>query len=291
MWGKRIPMEGTMAEMIVVGVTGAPVSPRAVDWAVARAAENRQRVELVAVVGGAMGTVGEADVVIDARAAAQRMLDLEADRVRGRGVEITTRVDNGNPVAKLIDASASADLLVIGSDYTGPGSGPARGMHGVRIAAGAACPVVVVPDIDLGARSGIVVGVDGSEVSERAIRFAAAEADRLGEPLTACAVWTPLQAPRNGLAVYPELYLTNMQAATEEILALSIAGIAEDYPDVQVVRRVERGYPSHVLNELAASARLTVVGTHGRGAIARFLLGSISQEVLARLATVTAVVR
>ncbi|RZI88178.1 MAG: universal stress protein, partial [Microbacterium sp.] len=46
-----------------------------------------------------------------------------------------------------------------------------------------------------------------------------------------------------------------------------------------------------VLNELAASARLTVVGTHGRGAVARFLLGSISQEVLSRLASVTAVVR
>ena len=36
---------------------------------------------------------------------------------------------------------------------------------------------------------------------------------------------------------------------------------------------------------------MTVVGSHGRGAFKRFLLGSISHEVLSRLATVTAVVR
>jgi len=280
-----------MADKIIVGVTGAPVSARAVDWAVTRAAERRQPVELLAVVGGAIGMVGEVEVLRAALEAAEELLASEAERVGGRGVEVTTRVAHGNPVAQLIEASQSAALLVIGSDYRGPDSGPARGAHGTRIAAGAKCPVVVVPDIELGTRSGVVVGVDGSEVSEQATRFAASEADRLGEPLVAVAVWTPLQAPRNGLAVYPDLYLTNMQAATEEILALALAGISTDYPDLEVVRRVERGYPSHVLNDLAGSARMTVVGTHGRGAIARFLLGSISHEVLARLATVTAVIR
>ena len=91
--------------------------------------------------------------------------------------------------------------------------------------------------------------------------------------------------------MYPDLYLENMQASTEEVLSLALAGLASDYPDLVVERRVERGYPSQVLNEIASGARLAVVGTHGRGALARFLLGSISQEVLGRLATVTAVVR
>lgn len=280
-----------MSDTIIVGVTDAPAARRAVDWAVARAVERGQRVELVAVVGGAIGVVGEESVVAEASAHTRRLLDDEAARVAGSGVEISTRIERGNPVAKLLDASAAAALLVIGSDYTGPESGPARGAHGLRIAAAANCPVVVVPDLELGERKGVVVGVDGSEVSEEAIRFAAAEADRLGEPLIAVSVWTPLVAPRNAIAVYPELYLENMQAATEETLALSLAGLSSAYPDLEVIRRVERGYPSAVLIETAKTARLTVLGTHGRGAIRRFLLGSISQEVLARLASITAIVR
>jgi nucleotide-binding universal stress UspA family protein len=199
------------------------------------------------------------------------------------------RVDRGNPVAVLTDASAHASLLVIGSDHQ-DGSGRRRGAHGQRIAAGARCPVVVVPDVDVSKRSGVVVGVDGSPASEKAIAFAAAEADRLGEPLIAVAAWTPLEVPRN-MAVYPAEYLENMEKLTAEALGLSLAGLRSRYPDLEIDRRVERGYPSQIINDLASSARLAVVGSHGRGALARFLLGSVSQDVLGRLATVTAVVR
>jgi nucleotide-binding universal stress UspA family protein len=277
-----------MSGRIIVGVTGAPVSRRAVDWAVTRAAQTRQSVELVAVVGGAIGAIGEAEVLGAAQTAAQQLLDDEAARVGG---DVTTRVASGNPISVLVEASAEAAMLVIGSDYRGAGTGPARGVHGMRIAAAAKCPVVVVPDRDLGEGAGVVVGVDGSDVSEHAIEFAAAEADRLGEPLIAVSVWTPLHTPRTAMEVYPDLYLANMQSAAEETLALSLAGISSRYPDLKVVRRAERGHPSQVLSEIARDARLAVVGTHGRGAVARFLLGSISQELLSHLPTATAVVR
>ncbi len=283
-----------MVDTIVVAVTGAPVSERTVRWAVRRAEAappGSQRIELVSVIGGALGAVGETAVLEQAVAATDTVLERLAGPVRDAGIEVVTRVETGNPVARLIDASADAALLVIGSDYRGPGAGPARGAHGIRIVAGASCPVVVVPDLELVGRRGVVVGIDGSPVSEHALRFAAREADRLGETLTAVSVWTPLEAPRNGLAVYPEMYLTNMQASTEEMQALALAGLAVDFPDLDVERVVERGYPSRVIASRAMTARLAVVGTHGRGALARFLLGSISQEVLARLTSVTAVVR
>ncbi|WP_159501538.1 universal stress protein [Microbacterium sp. 18062] len=280
-----------MSETIVVGVSESPVSRRAVDWAIGRAVERRLGMELVSVVGGAVGVVGEKDVLEAAIRDTRERLDEHVRRASDAGIQASGRVETGDPVSVLLEASKNAALLVIGSDYRGPDAGPARGVHGIRIAAAASSPVVVVPDVDLGDRRGIVVGVDGSEVSERALAFAAQEADRFGEPLIAVCVWTPLTAHLHGATVRSEVYLTNMQALAEESLALSLAGIAGLYPDLQVERHAERGYPSQVINRHAATARLAVVGTHGRGAVGRFLLGSISQEVLTRLVTTTAVVR
>lgn len=280
-----------MSEKIVVGLTDTPVSNRVVDWAVARAAERKQPIELLSVVGDETGATGEDAVVRDAVDAIWILLDAAVERVSAAGVEVSARIETGNPVAKLLAASEDAGLLVIGSHYRGPDSRTARGVHGIRIAAGAHCPVVIVPNVELGERRGVVVGDDGSEVSERAIRFAAAEADRFGEPLIAVGAWMPLTTPRNASATYPEGYLKNLAALTEETLALSLAGLARDYPDLEVIRVVDRGYPADVISRHATNARLVVVGTHGRGAVARFLLGSVSQEVLARLPTVTAVVR
>lgn len=279
-----------MKSTIVVGVSGAAVSERVVDWAIARAARTGQRIEVVAVVGGAVGAVGEDDVLQGSIAAARALADGYAAKAAADGVEAGVRVEAGSPVDRLVVASEGAALLVIGSDDQ-PSERSRRGLHGLRIAAAATCPVVVVPDVDPAGRTGVVVGVDGSEISENALRFAAAEADRLGEPLVAVAVWSPLAAPGNGLVSYPDLYLEHMQAGTEEILAIALAGLAADYPDLVVERVVACGYPSQILEERAAGARLLVVGSHGRGALRRLLLGSISHEVLAHPVTATAVVR
>ena len=279
-----------MSEKIVVGVTDAPVSRRVVEWAAQRAVDRRQDLVLLSVVGGAVGAVGEGEVVNAALEDAREIAEGFAGPLEERGIVVETRVERGNPVAALLEASESAALLVIGSDYRGPGTGKERGAHGIRVASAAHCPVAVVPDIDIDGRVGVVVGVDGSPISSRAVDFAAAEADRLREPLIPVSVWTPLHAPRN-MGIYPDQYLSNMQAITEQTLGLAIAGLRQDYPDLEIRPRVERGYPSAVINDIAETARMTVMGSRGRGPVARFLLGSISTEVLQRLATVTVIAR
>lgn len=279
-----------MGDDVIVGVTDSSAARRALQWAAERAKARDERVILLSVVGGATGVIGEGEVVEEALARTRVLLDREADRVRALGVQCASTIARGDPVDQLIDASRGGGLMVIGSDYRGPGSAMTRGPHGIRVAAGAHCPVIVVPDFDLGVRSGVVVGVDGSEMSEAAVRFAAAEAARAGEVLTAISAWSPVALPLH-MRSYPHDYLQNMQALTEETLSIALAGLSSDYPDLEVRRVVESADPASAIHHHAARAALAVVGSRGRGVVARLLLGSTSQAVLSHLSTATAVVR
>ncbi len=278
-------MNGT----IVVGVTEATQARRALRWAIDRAIAHRQRLLLVSVVGSAWGVVGEETLVERALARANATLEYGADLARAAGVDAETLIERGDPVARLIDVSERADLLVLGGDFASDGS-RLRGVRGARIAAGAHCPVVVVPETAERDLSGVVVGVDGSAASAKAVAFAAAEADRSGQSLTAVMTWSPVPVPYE-LDEYPQEYLDRMQTLTTEELSISLAGIRQDYPDLSVTTVVESGYPTIVLLRESRGARMLVVGNHGRGALARFLLGSTSQAVLTHLPTVTAIVR
>ena len=276
-----------MSGTIIVGVTDAASSRSARDWAARRARETGRSLLLLAVVGGAVGAVGEDEVVARVVAAARARLERDAAELSASGVDVQIRVDSGNPVERLVEASAEAELLVIGGEPRGQGH---RGQHGRRIAAGAHCPVVVVPEDDGVARAGIVVGVDGSDVSDAAIDFAAAEAARTGEPLTLVSAWMPVAVPGD-FGMYPDLYLTDLESITRAGVDRVAERVRADHPQLEVGVVVSEGEPAVVIGEQARSARLTVVGSHGRGAFARFLLGSVSEEVVGHLVSATAIVR
>ena len=278
-----------MNTRIVVGFIDSEAGLRALDWAAKRASDRSAPLHVLSVVGGAAGAVGEGTLLAALVESTTQRVELLADELRSAGLTVTTEVTRGNPIDVLLAASRDAGVLVIGSDHRA-GSHARRGMHGVRIAAASACPVVVVPELDESERSGVVVGIDGSPTSSAAVAWAAAEADRLGEPLIAVGVWTPLHVTGSPVLITSE-YLDSMQSLTEEAVAVSLGGLRQDYPDLQIVTRVVSGYPSPVLQDEGLTARLLVVGSHGRGAVARFLLGSISHEVLAGLTSVVAVVR
>ena len=63
------------------------------------------------------------------------------------------------------------------------------------------------------------------------------------------------------------------------------------HPTLEIDRRVVVGDPVVALSDAADEASLLVVGSHGRGALARFLLGSVSHGMLAHLEGPTVVVR
>jgi nucleotide-binding universal stress UspA family protein len=123
----------------------------------------------------------------------------------------------------------------------------------------------------------IVVGVDSSEGSRVALRWALDEARIRHDTLEAVHVWHP---PYAGAEAYvPSVIDTEtLEGAATELLAEVLA--AEDSEGVTVVPRVLCGAPAATLLEAADGASLLVVGSRGLGGFSRLLLGSVSEQVV-----------
>jgi nucleotide-binding universal stress UspA family protein len=137
------------------------------------------------------------------------------------------------------------------------------------------CPVAVVHEVDTADQSGpVLVGVDGSPASDKAIALAFDEASRRGADLVALHAWSDV-------AVFPILGMDwrEYEAQGEEILAERLAGFQQEYPDVKVRRQLVCDKPARWLIDESRHAQLVVVGGHGRGGFPGMLLGSVSSAL------------
>lgn len=117
----------------------------------------------------------------------------------------------------------------------------------------------------------IVVGVDGSPSSQRAVRWAAQQAKLTGATLRAVSSW---RWPNYITIVPPGVDLASDTRRTlDEVLEVALAGSE----DVSVTRHVIEGPPGPALLTQAQDASLLVVGAQGRAAFPGMLLGSVSE--------------
>jgi nucleotide-binding universal stress UspA family protein len=124
--------------------------------------------------------------------------------------------------------------------------------------------------------SPVVVGVDGSEQSLRALRWAHRQASLMGAPLDVVTAWTFPETPAPlGIPVhvpYQEQLVAQAHTRLDEI-------VAEVLPERRQVRtRVLPGGAAAVLLAEARSASLLVVGTRGEGFFDHLLIGSVSER-------------
>ena len=68
--------------------------------------------------------------------------------------------------------------------------------------------------------------------------------------------------------------------AHEDILGRALARVRADHPAIDASGTLVQGAAAPALVEAAGHAALLVVGTHGRGAVAGLILGSVSHDVL-----------
>lgn len=122
----------------------------------------------------------------------------------------------------------------------------------------------------------IVVGVDGSEGSQRALQWAIEEAGRRDATVEALHAWEPgLTAGLYSGAVFTE---ESVQEAGEKVLEETIAA-ADPAGSTKVERRCVTAQPAAALIEAAKDADLLVVGSRGLGGFYRLLIGSVSSQV------------
>lgn len=134
----------------------------------------------------------------------------------------------------------------------------------------------------------VVVGIDGSAASLRALRWAVRYAERTGAVVEALhAWWIP---PTYGVPVGVLPGETFAETA-ERALRGSVDEVLEGRTDLQVEPVAEMGYPPKVLVEHAKQADLLVVGSRGRGGLSGTLLGSVSLHCVSHAACPVVVVR
>lgn len=281
---------------IVVAADGSPSSIAAVEWA-AKNAEMRKApltvVHVVApIVTSAAGWPGapvsadytamqeeQADKIIDqAREAALRFTSAE------RAQDVTTVVRRGPVVPELVELSRDAGMIVVGCRGQGAVAQAVLGSVSSGLAHHSHCPVAIIHDEEpltvLSAEAPVVLGVDGSPASELATAIAFDEAARRGAELIALHAWSDMGPIDFASVNWAPIEWRNIKDREEEVLAERLAGFAERYPDVRVIRIVVCDQPAARLLEQAQLAQLVVVGSHGRGGFAGMLLGSVSTAVL-----------
>lgn len=125
----------------------------------------------------------------------------------------------------------------------------------------------------------VVVGVDGSDCSLKALRFAVDEAKRRGAALRIVTSWmVPAMAYADGMAagVAPDAFREGAETASAAALEEARRGGGGD---LSITSVVPEKAPVPALLEAAEGADLLVVGSRGRGGFASLLLGSVSAQL------------
>jgi nucleotide-binding universal stress UspA family protein len=270
---------------VIVGIDLSGTSDLALDWAASEASRRRKPLVVVhtysamgypAVRAGVPGAPLPPDL--------DRVFRETAEKVRAThpGLAVSTVTSTGSPGEALVDASKEAALVVVGARGLGAVRGMVLGSVSTHVAAHSHCPVVVVHEAPTQSipDARVVVGVDGSEVSAAAIRFAFEEADSRGVGVTVAHTWQLDSVEGAAAAMAWSVDIDEISEEERSVVAEAVAGFAEQYPSVDVRRVVTQGHPVHELARLSENAALLVVGSRGRGAVTGWLAGSVSQSLV-----------
>jgi nucleotide-binding universal stress UspA family protein len=138
----------------------------------------------------------------------------------------------------------------------------------------------------------MVVGVDGSGCSYRAMQWAHTVATEHGADLLVVTTWRPQQiSPATPGGMFVAATDVHPKKLAEEALSDALATLPASSATSAVRHEVIEGIAAKVLIDLSSEADLVVVGSQGHGAFAGMLLGSVSQHLVSHASCTVVVVR
>ncbi len=212
----------------------------------------------------------------------ERIIGHALDAIRGShpALAVSGMMGTGSPSRALLAVSEGAAMIVVGARGIGGFPGLLMGSVSGQVAEHAHCPVAVVRPVHASALD-VVVGVDGSDQSARALQLGVREAHRTGGTLIALHAYRlpPVAAAYSpDLGVEPESLRQLAEETLEEVLGAT--QIEVENPDVKIERRVDHGPAARVLLDASENAAAVVVGARGLGGFSGLMAGSVSQQVL-----------
>jgi nucleotide-binding universal stress UspA family protein len=257
-----------MSRLIAIAVGDDAASAAAVDWALtdARAADDVVHVvhayEPLALTGSTWPPMLEANK--RRRAAAGEILDAAVNlaRTRRADLDISGSLITGAPVTVLRDVSRVVQLLVVGGPQ-GPRPAPKGGRVGRRVAATAACPVLVVPPANHEHRGGprpIAILLDGLDIAPSAIEYGLSWAHRLGRQVVIALPW-----PWNSADTATQSNLVAWETMQQERIDAELVGWLGVFPHVGVTVALCRESAGDTARRLHHSADGIVVTRNSRG--------------------------
>ena len=280
---------------VVVGFDGSPPSTAALDWATAEAA--RRGLPLKVVLAVELGTAlpmpmdsGAPWAMAKSESSAREVLADAVERARktDQGLVVESSLVIDTAAAALVDASRTAELIVVGNRGHGDLMGTLLGSVAFGVTAHAQCPVAVVRGGSMrvpGPDAPVVVGVDGSDAAYAALGEAAEIAQRAGAQLQVVAAYQVTVTAWVGVTpwsdVYPEEELAEAAEGTAKAtLERARERVRRNHPDLAVEYVAARDRAADVLVERSKTAGVVVVGSRGRGGFRSLVMGSVSRGVV-----------
>jgi nucleotide-binding universal stress UspA family protein len=277
-----------MQSTILVPLDGSPLAEHALPYAERLASATSARLILCRALSA---TKLQPTEIVHAVDEAHAYVQGVAEQLGSRGSIVETTIPWGEPADEILEQvrSARADLVVMATHGR---SGLGRWLYGSvadEVLRRASVPIFLVPpgsdepwSVDRAPR--ILVPLDGSQLGEAALGPAREWATRLGSEIVLVQVipFPPYSSFGDSSGYVVALDPESDLAAAQTYLSDVAERLRSTVKQVRV--RAELGDPSVDIARIAADekAKLIVMATHGRGGLARLVLGSIATGTLRR---------